>query len=223
MAAILCVAVLIALYFGNSHPWILFVLSLPISGSLLALIGKLFLDDLAHQRAIYLQDQKNHFVLGATSHMAIVTFDKHVEFCEQYIHEAYLGLKTLFEKGPNEDALNHSGNLGVIRQNFAIWLTDKYEKQLTSFEDAFRQVGAAAMTLRTAQDMQARPGSLPPNIIDNMYRDFARIMGWRDWRGEELTDEAAVSSLVRELRRLLGTEELSTMRAELVGKAVRDD
>lgn len=221
MVLVLGASVLIFSYAGKSHPSVRFVLSLPISASLLGLIGKIVLDEVTHQRAINLQERQNNFVLGAASHMAIIAFDKHVEFCEEYVQEAYDALKLLFKHGPHEKALDHGGKLGLIRQNFAIWLTDEYEKRLTRFEDAFRKVGAAAMTLQAAQNMQARSESLPPNLIDNMYRDFARVMGWREWRGEELTDDAAVSSLVRELRSLLGTEELSTMRAKLVEKAVR--
>lgn len=198
------------------------ILSFPVAGSLLGLVIKFLLDDIAHQRAKYLQEQQNSFELGATSHMAQIAFDKHVDFCEQYVAEAHRGLQNLFEKGPNEEALTYSRKLGRIRQDFALWLTDQIEKDLAPFEKSFAKIGSGATVLQRAQRMQARPESLPPNLINEMYRELAGVMGFPQWQGEEITDDVAVSNLVHILRRILGTESLSNIRAHLLKKALSE-
>ena len=74
------------------------VVALPAFGAFFAALLKIFLDLLAHDRALLLLEAQNAFSIGATSHMAIVAFDKHVTFCEEYLGEMYQTLSTLFGK-----------------------------------------------------------------------------------------------------------------------------
>src|SRR5271156_698575 len=55
--------------------------------------------------AIQMREAKNRFDIGTTSHMAIVAFDKHVGFCEEYSQAVRVALLTLLRRGPHEDIL----------------------------------------------------------------------------------------------------------------------
>jgi hypothetical protein len=55
-----------------------------------------------------------------------------------------------------------------------------------------------------------------------MYSTFAKVIGLEQWRGEPLTDELTVTAVINQLRRVLGTEELSRLRNELVTRALRN-
>ncbi len=55
-----------------------------------------------------------------------------------------------------------------------------------------------------------------------MYRTFAEVMGFEEWQGEQLTDNLAVSIMIRRLRAILGTEELTEMRSAIVSNAIRE-
>lgn len=86
--------------------------------AVMALIGavfQIFKDQAAFEKQLFLQQQQNQFTLGAASHMANVAFDKHVEFCEEYISEMHKTVSTLFTEGPTELALNHAANLYIIQ------------------------------------------------------------------------------------------------------------
>jgi hypothetical protein len=58
---------------------------LPAIAALFAALFQLSRDSIAFDRSVRLEEAKNRFTVGATSHMAIVAFDKHVQFCEEYV------------------------------------------------------------------------------------------------------------------------------------------
>ena len=43
-----------------------------------------------------------------------------------------------------------------------------------------------------------------------------------NFQGEKLTDELAISKMIRRLRMILGTEELMEMRSTIVSKAIAE-
>src|SRR5260370_26917350 len=108
-----------------------------------ALFGALFLlsrDSIAYDRSVRLGEAKNRFTVGATSHMANVAFDKHVQFCEEYTAEVNRTLTFLFRRGPHGDVLQHANALADIRTNWTVWLTPEIETQLIRFEGALRTI-----------------------------------------------------------------------------------
>lgn len=113
--------------------------------ALLAMIGALFQlarDHAAHESKVDLQRKQQIFNLGATSHMANVTFDKHVAFCEKYMAEVDKTVATLYQEGTTKEALVHANNLHGIRREFAAWITEEIGLKLAPFEDALRKIGA---------------------------------------------------------------------------------
>ena len=146
------------------------------SPGLLALFGALYQilkEQSAHERKIDLQKRQQIFNIGATSHMANVAFDKHVEFCDKYIKEVHTTLVTLYKEGPTELALSHAHTFNTIRQEYAAWLTDEINEKLFPFEQALRSMGATQTYLKTTT------GSVPLNDarskkINESFEEFRR-------------------------------------------------
>lgn len=191
--------------------------SIPLYGALLAVVVTIVRDDAAHQRTLLAADHQNRFVLGGSSHMASVAFDKHVEFCEEYVHEADAVLAAIFREGPSEKSVFHAGTLFAVRRKHAVWITEKIDEKLASFEAALRQMGVSAGYVAstigdaTTYDRQEH--------INQKYKIFAQLTGSDEWRGETLTDELAITSQIKYLRTVLGTEDLNYMRQTLVMNA----
>lgn len=209
------VAAVVSLVLLPSIDFIQSFAAIPLVGSLVLALFQVFRDLTAHERALLTLDRQNHFVLGASSHMANIAFDKHVVFAEAYVAEVQAALLTLFREGPTKEALIHAGALFDLRQTHALWLTAKMDSDLEAFESTLRKIGASAVYVENA------PGGeqwVPHQ--EQMYKLFAEVMGWKEWNGEELSDERASALVVSGLRSVLGTEELTEMRGALVRKAV---
>ena len=152
--------------------------------------------------------------------MAIVAFDKHVQFSEEYVTEVQKTLTTLFRHGPTPEVLEHTRALYALQQKYAVWLTKRIETDLEIFEAALRRLGADAQYVNVAPGAADRP-----QRIDEMYKAFADLlgatfMGADEWHGEHLTEELAISKVIHRLRLVLGTEELTEMRSVLISKAL---
>jgi hypothetical protein len=175
---------------------------------------------LRHELQLAAVEHQNRFVLGASSHMANVAFDKHVEFCEEYVKEAQEALYTIFREGATKDALNHAMNLKGIQQKYAVWITTQIEQDLEPFLMALRQMGASAGYVESTTG--DRSAAQRQEHINRMYTILAKLTGTKEWDGKELTDELAVASQIRRLRSILGTEELNEMRRVIVEKAASE-
>jgi hypothetical protein len=174
-----------------------------------------FKAELAQAHAIQMEEAKNRFTIGATSHMAGVAFDKHAEFCEQYTMRVNAALNTLFIKGPHEKVLENVNALMDTRKDWTIWLTPEVELKLIQFEGALRTIGANAWLLHQPGAADDRTES-----IKEAFGTFAAVMGWGKWKGEAVTQELASERIIEGLRNVLGISELTHLRAELVKRAV---
>lgn len=197
------------------------VAAVPLVGSLLAVLLQVVRDQNSHDRQMLMQSSQNLFALGATSHMANVAFDKHVQFIEEYVAEVHKTLATLIREGPTENVFKHTLELYSLQQKYAVWLTPQIERDLGAFEAALRSIGANEGYLRStssAADRQER--------IDEMYKTFADVMGSKlmgsTWNGSPLTEDLAISMVIQRLRSILGTEELSAIRALLLATSKTD-
>jgi hypothetical protein len=93
---------------------------------------------------IEMEEAKNRFVVGATSHMANVVFDKHVAFCEEYTSQAHSAMEVLFRRGPTDEILLQEANLLSIRTRWALWLPPELEDKLDIFQLNLRTIGTYA-------------------------------------------------------------------------------
>jgi hypothetical protein len=190
--------------------------AIPLIGSLVAALLQILKDMAAHEKAVAMQAAEQRFALGTSSHMANVAFDKHVEFCESYVQEVFATLETLFKSGPSAEALQHAFKLAEQRRKFALWLTPQIEAQLQEFEKALRGIGADEWYLRNAERIENRH-----DVVERLYKKLADVLGAEntganEWQGQPLTQELAISAVVRGLRHVLKAEELTNLREALV-------
>lgn len=196
--------------------------AVPLVGSLLGALFQLIRDQTAHDREMAVLEAQNRFSLGASSHMANVAFDKHVQFSEEYVAEVHKALRTLFREGPTPQVLEHTRALYLLQQKYAVWLTSKIEADLELFESALRRLGADAQYLKSVAGTKDTPQRTAA-----MYKTFVNVigskfMGASKWDGEELSEDLAVSMVIQRLRAILGTEELTEMRGAIVSKALSE-
>jgi hypothetical protein len=191
----------------------------PALGALFGTLVQLIRDTIAHERSLMTQQLQNSFSIGATSHMAIVAFDKHVAFSEDYVSAMFDVLQTLFREGPCQKALDGASTLLAIRKKYSLWITAEVETQLEGFESALRKMGAAAYVVETA------PGtSEHANLVSQMYSAFAevmgsKVMGSKESQREQITEEVALYTVIHKLQKVLGVEELTNLRSALVSEA----
>lgn len=181
------------------------IMAVPAIGSLCAALVQIVRDNAAHERAVLTQDVQNSFVLGATSHMATVAFDKYAAFCEAYVTEMFATLLTMFREGPTRELLTHTSNLWNLRQKWAVWLPSGIDAQLEIYEAAIRKVGAFANVT-------------DPKTVEATYELFGQVTGIK--MGEAPVEgELAVSKVIGKLKTVLGTEDLTAVRSALVAAA----
>ena len=92
-----------AAYFLPLEKVLLGIIATPGGLALFGALYQILRDQSAHERKIELQRRQEIFNLGATSNMANVAFDKHVEFCGKYMSEVHDTVSTL---SGFKDALN---------------------------------------------------------------------------------------------------------------------
>jgi len=220
-------AVLTVVFLGSAAAYVLLphgeliqqLAAVPLVGSLVAALVQTLRDQAAHERQLILQASEHQFAIGASSHMADVAFDKHVIFCEEYVQEVFATLGTLFREGPTENVLPHASTLFQIRNKHAVWLTNDLDSDLQKFEGALRKIGASDWYLRNAERAEDRQQK-----IEEMYKTLADVLGQEnmgpEWQGQPLSADLAISTVIRGLRQVLGTEELTELRSALVQSAL---
>ncbi len=194
------------------------IASVPGAGALAIAAWQIFRDATAFERSLLLQRSQESFSLGATSHMAMVAFDKHVMFCEEYMEEMYKVLGTLFREGPTEEALKHSQILFDVRRKYAAWVTEDIARALDPYEKALREVGAGAHYVEATRLSGDERRS---EAIDKMYRTYTAIMG-AYVSGEARDPDRDADLVMGKLRSILGIEQLTQMRGVLVSRSLRN-
>lgn len=190
------------------------------SPAVLALIGALYQvlrDQAAFEKQKYFDDRKRVFDIGATSHMANTAFDKHVEFCEEYMQEVHCTVGTLFREGPSGKVLENVNKTSSLRQKYAAWLTDEINTNLEPYEQAVREIGAWSgfvnSTIGDPHNSVKRSKK-----IDDMWQKFNEVLGLD---GTEKAEEVyAIESVKKRVREILGVEELTHIRMHLIKEAV---
>jgi hypothetical protein len=180
----------------------------PVVASIGFIVGLLFREVWAalvkHQSDRLIEQQKsqhskellaaqNVFSVGVTSHMATVAFNKHIEFCEEYVKEMSEALHALIQNGKPEETLD-TRRLSPIREKWALWLTHEIENKLDEVERRIRLVGGSAQVLEPDGTPASNAGT-----IAGIIRGVIAFL-----RGE-----------------VLRTEELTALRNELVKCSLR--
>jgi hypothetical protein len=187
------------------------IAALPVVSALCAALFVILRDRIAYERAMLTLEVQNSFAIGAMSHLANVTFDKHVLFCEEYVEEMFNTLNTLFIRGPHRDVLQHADVLVGIRRKWSTWLTPEVQGQLEQFEVAIRKIGNNERLVSDFQELDQRH-----KLIGEMYTLFAEVIGQKEWQGKPITGDLAILSVMGKLREVLGIDELTVIRSRLI-------
>ena len=75
----------------------------------------------ANRRADNRKDALRRAFDSAGSHVARVTFDKYVQFCEAYVHQWGDALALLHKNGPCREAMDHVSSITRLRQQWMLW------------------------------------------------------------------------------------------------------
>ena len=211
------------LSFGHVGDIVRQLAGVPAIGALILALYQIARDRIAHDRSLTVLGLQNSFSIGATSHMAIVAFDKHVAFSEQYVSSMFEILTVLFAKGTCQEALEGASTLLGIRKRLSLWITPQVEADLEPLEATLRNIGATAHVVET---YPGGPGHA--EFVREMYSKFAEVMGSKfmgskEWEGKEITETVALYTIIGKLRKVLGVEELTDLRAKLVNQALQRD
>jgi len=112
-----------------------------ITGAVSSYITAALIDRQRARRAKELQETQNAISMGVTSHMAQILFDKHVEFCEEYI-EAVSGVIPSSTAQRSRLDLLAAERLIEVLQKWAIWLSKDLDTDLEQIELALTVPGA---------------------------------------------------------------------------------
>jgi hypothetical protein len=124
---------------------------------------------------------QNVFSVGVTSRMATVAFDKHIEFCEEYVKEMSEALHALIQNGKPEEMLD-TRRLSIIREKWALWLTHEIENKLDEVERRIRLVGGPAQVFKADGTPASNAGALA-----GIIKDVITFLREEVLRMEELT------------------------------------
>lgn len=187
------------------------VMASPAALSLIAALFQIFRDDAAFEKEKKIKEEERHYALSVSSHMAIVAFDKHAEFSEKYLAVMRKGLMELTAKGPCEEALKLAGALRETRLDYAAWVTKDTRDLLFPFENALSQIGINHHVLKDIAVGHKRSA-----IVQEASDLFAQVMEYE--QGSEDKD-IRVSNVVERIQELLGINELTKLRKQVIKQA----
>jgi hypothetical protein len=174
-----------------------------------------FKQELESRHRLQERSVENDFILSAKSHMAETAFDKHVEFCEEYVARLNDALFTLFRVGPSPEAWKIAGELRQIRLKFALWETKDIAVPLERFEHALRMIGINKTSLPDVAGDDERAA-----LIHEIYASFKEVMSL-----EALPDkpppEIAISNIIAGLQEHVGISKLTDLRKHFIIEAGR--
>jgi len=195
------------------------IVSLPAVGGLFFLLSQLLRDENHYQRKRELQNEQQLFNLGSTSHMANRVFDKHVEFCEEYLKIVHELLSTLYQEGPTKLVLVYSKKLYQLRMTYTAWITPEIDEKLIPFENSIREIGSTKEFIEALRpNEKAEKQRL--KAINDMYIKFSELMNLN--QNEDHKDEESFIIIKEKVREILQVNKLTEIRESLVNKAYED-
>lgn len=195
------------------------IAAMPAVSVLIGVLYQTARDQIAHEKQIELQKKRQFFDLGATSHMANTAFDKHVEFCENYMIEVHKTLLALIQKGPTSDAVTNANKLYSLRQEYSAWVTEEIAIELDKFESAVRSVGTRT---GLAQSLSTSPSEAEKGLEARREAEdlFKKILDEYYGNYQTIDNDIAVEKVKAKIRGILGIEELTKIRKWIVSQAI---
>jgi len=192
------------------------ILAFPAAAALLPIIYKLWREEVAHERAIKLQELKDASAFATASHMAKTAYDKHALFCEEYLAIVNDFLPNLWQSGPDPNAMRFAIKLSKVRSKHAAWLTQDIEKRLYLIESSLRKIGAGS------QVIQSMPvGAERNRIVEEIYAAFGIVTGAFPAGGNPEAQAAGATGVTEHIRTLLGIHNLTELRLKSAELALK--
>lgn len=189
------------------------IASFPAIGALIGALYQKFRDEALYEKERSLQRQQHIFNLGTTSHMANVSFDKHVEFCEKYMEEVHGTVSTLFREGPTTNALEHVSRLLELKKKYAAWISKDIAVKLEPFENALDNIGSLSH-LKDALGNTDPDGRV--KVVKKMYSVFRDVMHMQNCP----VSESAAEDVKEKVRSILNIDALTKIRGALIDQAL---
>lgn len=190
------------------------IFSLPSIAGLFSLLVQGWRDQVAHERAIVLQQKKNEFDLAIASHMANLVFDKQVNFCEKYSQKLNAIVRQMFQEGPSDKTSMHENELSDIRIEYAPWISKELTEKVKPFEYALREIGALGMLERQLPNDPNRP-----KYIEKMYGIYTKFLGI-NMEGVPEEPESAADAVLAHFSDVLNIFDLETLRHRAIRLAI---
>jgi hypothetical protein len=190
------------------------VASLPAVVAMIGILSDVWRDSMSHRRQKELQRQEHDFTLGIASHMANVTFNKHIEFCEEYFQAVNSIVNEHLSAGPNDTAYAAARKLQHVREKYSPWLTRDIEDALLPTEIALARVGASSALLE-----RLPVGSERERVVNEMFELWSVVVGVKSTPNESERQSAAIG--IRDhFRSVLGVDALTTLRSRALATAL---
>lgn len=187
--------------------------SLPGLTGLFMLLVQGWKEQVAHERALELQQKDHDFDIAIASHMTNVVFDKQVAFSEKYSQRLYSIIQDLGREGPTEKATVYSKELHDLRISFAPWVSKELNQKLTPYEAALREIGALTQLTQLAPN--------DPGIsahTNKMYTIVCKFLGISFGEDEEEPEDFALAVL-EHLKEVLSIPDLESLRRRAIQSA----
>jgi hypothetical protein len=175
----------------------------------------MFTKEIERRNALEEKGAENAFVLSATSHMAQVAFDKHMEFCERYLSKVREGLSILVQEGPTAKASEIANGLWQVRQDFVLWETKDVALLLNRFDGALREIAFG-----TLMADQLPVGEKRSERLDKTFDVFDKVLHLQPLP-DGATDEVAIAHIIASLRDHLGVSQLTELRKHYLAEAAK--
>lgn len=184
------------------------VMASPAVVALIAALYQILRDESKFIKEQRLKEEERLHALSVSSHMAVVAFNKHVEFSEKYLEVMRKGLIELFAKGPCKEALDLAEKLAETRLDYAAWITEDTRDSLFPFENALRMIGIKKCLF---SDMTV--GDERTAMVAEVHALFSQVMEFEKGTQEK---EIGVSKVIERIQGLLGINELTQLRKQVI-------
>ena len=156
---------------------------------------------------------------SAGSHIAKVTFDRYVAFCEEYVLLWSDALADLIQEGPTATATQHAHKIIRHRQQWTLWVPPDVDTTLKAYEKGLLDVG---LNSRLVETVKTGNGADVQSYVKTMYLRFAELTGLGEWDGKKLDDDTRIEWMMQMLRQTLGTDSYNKLRSITMRMAIKD-
>lgn len=130
-----------------------------------------------------LQKDLQSFTMWSSTHMANVTFDKQVDFWEEYLDLATKSVQNLWHHWPNEKSEKFANELRDLRRSkkHLLWLTRDINERLEVFEKKLRDIWGKAHILKNEPAWPIRTKLVWENHYTQLRLITVKDDDWNDW------------------------------------------